>query len=148
MSTGTTIIQSALKEIGAHSIAAPSDPESIEIGMKSLNSMLQLWLSQDIDLGVVPLSAPGDELGEPADSTQVIIDCLAIILGPNFDNGGPVVSGELKNSSRRGYNRLKGLYQKLTIPNKAVSSTLPRGAGNRRYLDAPVFSAKGATVDG
>lgn len=146
MSTGTIIIKCALKEIGAHSILAPAPPESIVDGMGTLNSMLQLWLSNGIDLGIVPLSAPGDELGEPADAYQVIIDNLALSLAPNFDNGKQIVSVDLKNNARDGYNRIKNLYQVLTIPNKVVSSTLPRGAGNRRNINSPVFAGKGATV--
>ena len=146
MSIGTKIIEAALKEIGAHSIAAPADPESVEVGKETLNSMLQLWLSQCIDLGIVPLDDPGDELGEPDDTRQVIIDNLAIALAPNFDNGDNVVSAELRNAGRRGFNRVKGLYQKLTIPDKVVSSTLPRGAGNRRQQWSKAFSGPGATI--
>jgi len=146
MSSGTEIVQAALKEIGAHSIVAPADPESILVGKNTLNSMLQIWLSQCIDLGIVPLDASGEELGEPADSTQVIIDNLAIALAPNFDNGDNVVSAELRNNARRGFVRLRGLYQILTIPDKVVSSTLPRGAGNDRGFRTKVFAGKGATI--
>ena len=96
MSDGTVIIKAALKEIGAHSIAAPADPESVEVGMNTLNSMLQIWLSQGIDLGIVPLETPGDELSEPLETTQAIIDNLAIGLAPNFDNGDNVVAIVLK----------------------------------------------------
>ncbi len=146
MSTGTVIIEAGLKVIGAHSIVAPADPESVVVGMDTLNSMLQVWLSQGIDLGIVPLSAPGEELSEPLDTTQAIIDNLAIAVAPNFDNGDNVVSVELKNNARRSFNRVKGLYQCLTIPDKVVSSTLPRGAGNRRQQWSNAFSGPGATI--
>ena len=143
MSSGTKIIESALKLIGAHSIAAPADAESVELGMETLNSMLQLWLSKQIDLGISPLDAPGDEVDEPLDSTQAIIDNLAVALGPNFDNGGEVVSQTLRVNANNGYNSIKSLYQVFTIPDKVVSSTLPRGAGNR---SGRTFAGKGATV--
>lgn len=146
MSIGTVIIEDALKEIGAHSIAAPADPESVEIGMRGINSMLQIWLSQCIDIGIVPLESPGDELGEPLDTTQAIVDNLAILLAPNFDNGDNVVSKELRDNARRGYTRVRGLYQNLTIPDKVISSTLPRGAGNRRQERSRAFRGPGATI--
>lgn len=146
MSSGTEIIESALKLIGAHSIAAPADPESIELGMKTLNSMLQLWLSQQIDLGISPLEAPGNEVGEPLDTTQAIIDNLAVSLSPNFSNGTAIVSSELRANAVNGYNQTKSLYQVFTIPNKVVSSTLPRGAGNKSASNTRTFAGKGATI--
>ena len=114
--------------------------------MNTLNSMYQLWLSQNIDLGAVPLSSPGQEFGEPLDARQVIIDNLSILLAPNFDNGDVVVSKTLKDNARVGYNRIKGLYQKLSIPDKVVSSTLPQGAGNRRNESSNAFRGPGATI--
>lgn len=146
MSAGTEIIEFALKEIGANSIAAPADAESIVIGRDTLNSMLQMWLSIGIDLGIVPLDAPGDELGEPLDATQAIIDNLAVELAPNFDNGKVVVSPTLRNNARRNYETIKSLYQTLSIPDKVLSSTLPRGAGNTRGVRRQVFEGSGGTV--
>jgi hypothetical protein len=147
MSDGTTIIESALKLIGAHSIAAPADPESIEIGMFTLNSMLQLWLSQNVDMGIVPLEAPGDELGEPLDARQSIIDNLSILLAPNFGVG--VVDQVLRDNARLSKAEIKRLYRNITIPAKVVSSTLPRGAGNNTQGSFwnDTYYAKGETLD-
>lgn len=147
MTTGTKIIESALKRIGAHSIAAPADPESIESGMNTLNSMLQIWLTNDIKLGTVVLKVPGDELGEPLDATQTIIDNLAIMLSPDFSNGTIVVSPNLTAIARKGYTMIKNNYQEVSVPNKVVSSTLPRGAGNVRGTLANVFNTNGSTID-
>lgn len=147
MSSGTAIILSSLELIGAHSVVAPADSGSIEKGMFTLNSMLQLWLSQDIDLGIVPLQAPGDELGEPLDARQAIIDNLSVALGPNFDNGDNVVSQTLRNNANRGFTSIENLYQIVTIPNKVISSTLPRGAGNNRGSLNNPFAGSGATID-
>ena len=76
MSDGTTLIESSLKLIGAHSIYAPADAESIEVSLGTLNSMLQLWLSQGIELNISPLNAVGEEVGEPLDTRQAIINNL------------------------------------------------------------------------
>lgn len=146
MSVGTKIIQEALKEIGAHSIVQPADPESIEIGMNKLNSMLQLWLSDGIDLGIVPLSAPGKELGEPLDARQAIIDNLAIYCAPDFDNADAVVSDDLRRNASKGFNKIKDLYEVLSIPDKVVSSTLPRGAGERIDSRSATFRQPGSTI--
>ncbi len=132
MSTGTSLIQKALRKIGAHSKIREASAESIGEGLDSLNSMLQLWLSRGIDLGIVPLDAPGDELGEPADTTQAITESLAIILAPDREGGKEVVSPTLRSNARDSFNMVKSLYQNHTIPTKVLSSTTPRGAGNTR----------------
>lgn len=148
MSSGTFIIQSAYQRIGAHSLAAPATPEAIEAGQFILNSMMQLWLSENIDLGTVPLNAPGDELSEPGDSTNAIIDNLSLLLAPNFDNGRPIVSPQLKTNAKFGKALIRNLYQQITIPEKVVSSTLPVGQGGRRDFLWRTFKGKGGTVNG
>lgn len=145
MSSGTSIVENALEEIGAHSIPAPAAPESIVKGEKTLSSMLQSWLSEGIDLGIVPLPAPGDELGEPEDTTNAITYKLALLLLPSFP--GLPVTPTLVVNARTEFDTVKRLYQVFTIPDKVVSSTLPRGQGNQRFFRSRVFAGKGATVD-
>ena len=146
MSTGTAIIERALQKIGAHSIVQPSNPEDIVIGMNALNSMLETWLTQGIDIGVTPLDVPGDELNEPTDTQNGIINNLAIELAPDFDNGKLVVSADLRRNAKTGFQSIKNLYQKVTIPKKVVSSTLPVGAGNSRGINRRVFFPEGGTL--
>ncbi len=148
MSIGTDIIQAALENIGAHSVASPARPESIERGKDVLNSMLQLWLSRNIDIAFVPLEAPGDELSEPPDVTSAIIYSLALELSSSFDNGANIVSQQLKSNARNSFAIIKRLYQNVTIPDKLVSSTLPLGAGNSRGFTRRVFAGKGHTING
>jgi len=148
MSTGTEIIERALQGIGAHSIVSPASPSSIVLGKEKLNSMLEMWLSQGIDIGFTPLDAPGDELSEPNDTKNGIIANLSLELAPDFDNGKQIVSPELRRNAKVGFTNIKNLYQKITIPQKVVSSTLPKGAGNRRWGNRRVFFPKGGTVDG
>lgn len=149
MSSGTSIIKAALKRIGANSIVQPAAPETITEGRDILNSMLQLWLSENIDLGIVPLDAPGEELGEPLDARNAIIDNLALRLSPDFDNGGPIVSNQLLSNARREFALIKNLYQTIEIPVKIVSSTLPVGQGNRTGFGRQrVFKGVGGTVNG
>lgn len=130
MSTGTEIIKQALRQIGAHSSAAPADPESILIGMDALNSMVQKWESKGIKLGCVPLSAPGDDLSEPLDAKNAIIDNLSLQLAPNFNSVRNSVSNQLRINASDGYAEVKAAYRTTTIPNKVASSTLPKGQGN------------------
>ena len=147
MSSGTEIIQAALRRIGAHSKVAPASADSISIGRDALNSMLELWLSQSIFLGVVPLEVPGSELSESLDMRNPIIDNLAIQMAPDFDNGKTIVSQDLKNNARAGLSHLKNLYQTITIPSKVVSSTLPTGSGNDRGARSRAFFATGSTIE-
>lgn len=132
MSTGTEIIQGGLERIGAHSLHQPAAPEDIIKGMSILNSMLQLWISWGVDIQTVPIDQPGQNLSEPADAKNAIMDNLAIAMAPNFDNGKVVVSDQLRANARRGATQIRTLYRKFSIPRKRPSSTLPKGAGNAK----------------
>lgn len=148
MTTGTVIIQRGLQKIGAHSSLAPASPASIILGLEILNSMLEMWLSKDIAIGFTPLDVPGDELNEPTDTTNGIISNFALIAAPDFDNGKNTVSNELRINAKTQFMDIKNLYQKITIPDKVVSSTLPVGAGNSRGVNRRVFFPKGGTING
>ncbi len=148
MTTGTAIIQRALEQIGAHSIVAPASPDSIVLGKEKLNSMLEMWLSRNIELGFVPLNVAGDELNEPADTTNGIIDNLSLRLAPSFDNGKTIVSRDLKAQASSGFSEIKRMYQRLNIPDKVISSTAPTGAGNQRGFRQRPFFPKGSTING
>lgn len=132
MSIGTEIIEDALKTLGAHSIVSPPDPEAISVGLRVLNSMMELWQSRGILVGFVPLKVAGDDLQEPIDARNAIISNLALGLAAYFDNGKNVVSQELQAAANRDFGQIQVLYQRHTIPNKKISSTTPLGQGNFR----------------
>ena len=146
MSSGTSIIEDALKRIGVHSVVVPASPEDIASGKDALNSMLQLWISWGIRIQVVPLDAPGDELSESIDIRNAVVDNLALQLAPFYDNGKGIVSQELRDNARRLFNQVKDLYQEFDVPKKVVSGLLPRGAGHSAGTRAQIFSGKGATL--
>ncbi len=148
MSTGTDIIQRALQKIGVFSVASPPAPEDILVGFETLNSMLEMWLSRNIQIGFTPLEEPGSELNEPPDTRNGIISNLALELAPNWDNGKGIVSRELQVLAALQFVQIKNLYQQLTIPDKVVSSTLPVGQGNMRGYSRRVFFPKGSTING
>lgn len=148
MSSGTFIIRSALKRIGAASIVQPAAPETITEGRAILKSMLQLWLSWGIQIKFAPLDEPGDELGEPLDTRNAIIDNLALMLAPDFDNGRGNVSEQLKNNARAGLSQVKQIYRPLTAPNKGATSTTPRGIGNINGVNSRVFFDEGEEFSG
>jgi hypothetical protein len=147
MSSGTKIVKAALRLIGAHSIAAPADPESITIGTDTLNSMIQSWLSIGIDMGATPLQVPGDELNEPVDAYLGIVYNLAMLLQPNYGAGGTPISPLVVVTANSQRDFIKSAYQVHYIPSKVVSSTLPKGQGNVGYRDRQYF-AEGETLDG
>jgi len=131
MSTGTDIIQDALQEIGVSSVVTPPSAQAINTGVRKLNSMMEMWLSRNIVLGVTPLEVAGDELNEPYDTRNAIVFNLALLLAPSFSNGKQIVTADLKASARDGFNQVRSLYGSVTIPGKVVSSTLPVGEGNK-----------------
>lgn len=140
MSSGTFIAEAALQEIGAHSLAAPAPPDVIEKTTIRLGSMLQRWLSWGIKLDITPLNAPGDEVGEPADSTEAIIFNLALDIAGPFSNGtSTTVSPDLRRNARITLAQVKQIYRKLIVPPRQISSTTPRGQGNVNGLRSRVF---------
>ena len=139
MTTGTKIIERALQKIGAHSVVSPANPESTALGLENLNSMMELWLSKGIDVGAVPLEAAGDNLNESPDTTSGIISNLAIRIASDFDNGKDIVTQALIASAFSDFYAIRGLYQRLSIPEKIVSSSLPVGEGNMRGVYRTVF---------
>ena len=146
MSTGTDIIHDALKLIGAHSVVSPAGPESIEDGRKALNSMLEMWISKNIQIGTTPLEVAGDELNEPVDCRNAIIQNLAIEMSANFDNGKDIVSPSLRSLAKVRFQDVRSLYGKLTIPKKVLSSTAPVGVGNQNGFYGRTFWRKDDAV--
>lgn len=149
MSTGTELVQDCLKQINAHSVASPANPEAIEDGRKVINSMCEMWLSEDIEFGFTPIEVSGDELNETADVRNAIVFNGALAMSPMFDGGRVIVSQELRNQARSTLAKLEKIYKVFTIPKKGVSSTLPVGQGNRRdgSTRSPFFG-QDATIDG
>ena len=148
MSTGTFIVKQALQQIGASSSVSPPSADALATGLSKLNGMISLWSSKGIQTGATPLSVIGDELNEKSDCRDAIIDNLSLRLAPDFDNGNVIVSQDLRANARRGYGDIRSLYGTFTIPDKVVSSTLPRGQGNNQYWtssDDPFFT-EGDTI--
>ena len=148
MTTGTVIIQRALQQIGKFSSVEPTNGEDIVDGKDALNSMLEGWLTDGIKIGFTPLDVPADNLNEPIDATNAIITELALELAASYDNAADIVSPNLLRVARRNFNRIKNLYQSVTIPDKVASSTLPKGAGNRNFFQGQTFFEKGETLGG
>jgi len=148
MSTGTYICQRALQRIGAHSVVQPATPNTIDDAFEVLQGMIQEWGDQGIDLGIVPIVSVGNDISEPISARNPIINNLAILLAPDFDNGKNIVSPALLSAARSGYNRVKDLYQTITVQQKCPSSTLPAGAGNSQGINNRVFFGQDAELDG
>lgn len=149
MSSGTFIAQSALQEIGAHSLAAPAPPEVIENTANRLGKMLQRWFSWGIKIPFTPLDAPGDELSEPADTTEAIIFNLALDISGGFSNGSAqIVSPDLRNNARKTFVQVKQIYRKLIVPPRRASSTTPRGQGNVNGIRTRIFFVDGEELSG
>jgi len=147
MTTGTVVVQKALRHIGAHSLAAPASAEALNEGFDSLNTMLHVWLTRNIKLGVSPLEAVGDELHEPADSLIAITTNLARVLSIDYDNGKVIVSPDLRALASTEFEYIKNAYLDITIPDKVVSATLPKGQGARLFFTDSIFFGGGAKLN-
>lgn len=146
MSSGTDLIHDALQEIGAYSVTMPASPQSVEAGRRKLNSMMELWLSNGLILGTTPLEAAGDDLNEPDDCRNCIVTNLALELAPMFSTGSPVVSQILVRNAQNAYALVQKLYRTIAIPTKTISSTTPRGAGNRGGAYRGIYFPRGTKI--
>tara|TARA_R110000822_G_scaffold228668_2_gene361056 strand:+ start:652 stop:1098 length:447 start_codon:yes stop_codon:yes gene_type:complete len=144
MTTGTIIIKRALQKIGASSAVSEPDPHSVQTALEALNSMIAMWTALGIAIDAVPLAAAGDDLSEKADTTNAVILNLAVLISPDFDNGNQIVSPALQMSAVVQYKYVTSLYQAFTIPKKVVSSTLPKGQGNRDWKYDSAFFVEGS----
>ena len=141
MSTGTTIIKRALQKIGAASAVSEPSAEAMATGFDTLNSMISSWTSRGIMTGATRLNVAGDELNEKEDCRNAIISNLAVKISPDFDNGKNIVSPTLRAEANGEFAIIKALYQTFTIPQKVVSSTLPKGQGtDQSYYDEVYFA--------
>jgi hypothetical protein len=146
MSTGTDLILGSLRLLQAHSVASSAETETIVIGKDKLNSMLQLWISQGIAIETTPIEAVGDEVSEPEDTTNAIVENLAVEMEMEFGVLNPADSQRLHANAQGSYNDVKRIYLSITIPNKIISSTTPMGAGNTNGFRARVFKPRGGIV--
>jgi len=141
MSTGIEIIKDALGEIGQDSEQTEAQAIDLAKGLRKLNSMLAIWETWDIDMKITPIDVAGDELSEPLDARNGIVQMLALELAPPYANGGNIVSPQLQANANRNFEFIRGKYGigNPDRPKRKVSSTLPRGAGNTRGFKPQVF---------
>ncbi len=144
MSAGTFVIEESLKLLGAHSLVAAADNETMTSAMHRLNGMIQRWESEGIKTGATWLEASGDELNEPMDATNAIIDNLALELSPGFKDSVPE---RLTINAGLGKGIVESLYQSITINPKVASAHLLRGQGNKSGYSNDVFFGPDRTVN-
>ena len=146
MSTGTDIVLDALGAIGEHSIASPAPDESIQDGFIKLMSMLEMWATMNINIGFTPIAVVAGDINEPMDTRNGIVSNLALLLAPDFDNGGNIVSESLLHNARIGFAHIKRFYQRISIPAKVISSTTGLGLGNHPGDRQRNFFPRGSIV--
>ena len=136
MSSGKEIILDAFREIKAHSTLRPASPESILVGFRRLNGLVDRLYTENIEAGLKPLEEPDSELDETWDVRNALVDILALELAPNY--GERKVTERLRVNAVLGEETLKN-YRSLTINNKKPTSTLPTGQGNQKGQDRASF---------
>lgn len=141
MSSGAQIIQAALREIGIDSPQTPAQATDLVFAVKTLNSMLGIWETWDIELNTTPITVIADELGEPEDAYNGIVQNLALELAGPYSNGGAVISPVLEQNARRNFSFIRGKYgvKNKDRPKRKLSSTTPLGAGDTRGVKPIVY---------
>lgn len=140
--TKKQFIQKAYGEIGLGSYFFDLEPEQLQDGLLSLESMLGEWYSKQIMIGYPfaddPTVADLDVVTDvPFNFNKAVFTNLAIILAPSF---GKTPSLETKLSADAGYNVL---CTRAASPRQIkLPTTTPLGAGNkpilRRFVEAEV----------
>lgn len=139
MTTAVKIIKKALRRIGVHGLK-PVPAEALNEALFTLNAMLDDWATQDIDIPYFLCEVTADELGEPADTREAIINNLAVLESPNWDNGNDTrVSARLLQNAKMGFLHVIAGYRCFDVPLTVLSSTTPVGAGNITEVNSQVF---------
>lgn len=131
--TKQQFVEEAFAEIGLASYVYDLEPEQMQRALRRMDTMLAMWNAKGIRIGYPIPSSPensslDDETNVPDRANQAIILNLAIQLGPGF---GKVISQETKISAKNAYDiLLSSAAQPLP---KQMSSTTPRGAGNKSW---------------
>lgn len=144
MSSALKIITPALRKIGVQSPLKPASPESIDEALQELVSMMEKWVTIGYETGINQIESTSDELNEPADLKNIIIDNLACEIAPLYSFS---VSAQLLSKAADGMTFLEKYYRKVVVLNKNISSTAPRGAGNTRGLKPRIFFKNDAVLE-
>jgi len=146
MSSGTSIIENALQYLNVHSPVLGANAESILVGKGVLNSMIAEWQDSEppIDMGCVPLNAPGDDLSEPLGARNGIEFNLALYMKPLFKGASP--AADLAVNARKTLAQIKRTWGTTAIPKQKVRGTLPKGAGNKHCHSSQVFFNQGDEI--
>ena len=131
--TKRQLIEMAFSEIGLGSYVFDLTPDQLLGAMRRMDAMLSLWLSKGIDLGYNFPTAPAigdldDDSGIPERAVLAVAINLGIGLGPTYGKQIPI---EIKVSARDAYKDV--LRVATVIPEMALPSTLPVGAGAKEY---------------
>jgi hypothetical protein len=134
MSTASFLILGALTKLGKNSPLKKAKADDISKGLSALQSLLQQFRTMGIILSTSPVESPNDEVGESLDTRNAIQNILAVEIATNYDNGQTIVSQSLSTNAESGMAFLRKWYKTDDLPLRRISSTAPRGAGNRKFI--------------
>lgn len=143
MSTANQIVQEALELVGAYSPLKPARPEIINRAFILLQRYL-LWLEARSILltGIVYPTVIGDQLSEPDDATDFLINNLAVKIAPFLQKEASLtVKGKAKGSFQMIYNTYG------PKPKEIRKATLPLGSGNKTEFSNPNFYPEAYETD-
>lgn len=132
MWTKRQLIDQAFSEIG-FGLDFNVTPDENENALRRLDSMMAEWNGKGIRVGYALISTPDDgdidsDSGVPDVAVEAIYMNLAIRLAPGY---GKTLSQDTRITAKQGYNTL--LARAVFPTPQPMPSTMPRGAGNRRY---------------
>ena len=131
MSIVGNLIRLSLGKIQADTTNSPATPADLTKGVMPLNSMIALWVTKEINLGILPVNGIGDDLREPLFSFNAIVSNLALHLADDYEDGQAIVTQTLINNARRDFEDLANVgYREIIVPQIIPSSTLVTGQGN------------------
>ena len=127
MATGSDFVIDALDMIGVHASETAIEPEEMQLSIRMLNDYMSEIDEAGTEFGFVPLQSEANEVRLRRGAVHAIKVNLAGLLSIPFKKP---ISIELAAAIKSANKSL--LRMTVTFGSVKVSSTLPRGSGNRR----------------
>jgi hypothetical protein len=130
------LVSEAYNELGLQGYIFNVGPDERETALKRLDTMMATWNGKGIRLGYpLPSTANGSSLEQdsaiPDWSIEAVYLNLAVRLSAGF---GKQIPPTTASTAKDAYNVV--LQQLAMPPEQRMPSTMPKGAGNRRWAGA------------
>lgn len=134
MYTTAQVLKQALQEIITQASESPLEPDEYQDAIFVLNTMMNEYEGNGLNLGWSDVSTLADEITSPASIISGIVSNLAIRLAPQFMG---YVTPELMRKAELGLKIMAKVG--ISIEPTEFANTLPVGSGNSRQYGSKYY---------